>query len=168
MAQRNAAANSRSPKPYRIRKYTSSPISQRQYTSAFSLARALPLPVPRPSPVSVVTGAMQPSSSSSALLAAWIRMASRPRTCEIPICSPCRGYCFFTSLYWPIGIQLIRGRLLRSGSSMLWQICSPWKQMVPFVPCAPYLRRSVRTCCCFMALWHQYLNKGQGIVRPIR
>src|SRR5690606_8195174 len=64
-------------RPSRIKRKTSSPISHKLYTSAFSFANALPLSSPVPSPVRVVTGAMQPSSSFRALLAAWIRIASR-------------------------------------------------------------------------------------------
>src|SRR5690606_10073221 len=85
-------------RPSRIKRKTSSPISHKLYTSAFSFANALPLSVPVPSPVSVVTGAMQPSSSFRALLAAWIKIASRPRTAGMPICSPCLVYFRFSSL----------------------------------------------------------------------
>src|SRR5690606_19314958 len=74
-------------RPSRIKRKTSSPISHKLYTSAFSFANALPLSSPVPSPVRVVTGAIHPINCFMALLAAWITIGS-----------PCLMYFRFSSL----------------------------------------------------------------------
>ena len=116
-----------------IFKYTG---SLNTFTSCTSLIKALRESSPQPGAVMILTGAIQPFNSLSALLAAWIRMPFRKGTSLTRICSPNLGDTLGLSRYLPSGIHERCFMFSSHGSSIVKQINSVPANKHPLVPVA--------------------------------